>query len=164
MEEIWKIAVEYEKYEISNFGNLRNGEKIIKGCINGSGYRFFHLKRNNKNKNYRFHCLVAKAFIGERPEGLVIDHINRNKLDNRVENLRYITQKQNSINSSKYRIDVERDENGRIIRNKGINRRNGSLHILSSGTWNVRIMRENIKYTKTFKSKEEAEEYLNCFS
>jgi len=41
------------------------------------------------------------AIIGDIPKGNVVDHINRNKLDNRLENLRICSQKQNSYNTSK---------------------------------------------------------------
>ena len=94
MEE-FKIA--FEEYEVSNLGNVRrklkNGNyREVKGSIlkNGGGYRYFQTNRENKRTNYLFHHLVAKAFLGERPEGKVIDHIDRNSLNNNVSNLRYI--------------------------------------------------------------------------
>jgi hypothetical protein len=116
MEE-WKIAI--ENYEISNFGNcrrkLKNGTyKIIKGSLLTSREcktyktRYFQINRDNKRINYLFHVLVAKCFIGERPEGLVIDHIDRNPLNNHYTNLRYITQKENCYNSDRV-IDIPID-------------------------------------------------------
>ena len=100
-----------EDYEISNFGNCRRkmkkgGYKNVKGCIASTGYRYFQVYREGKRINKLFHHLVAKAFIGERPEGLVIDHIDRNKLNNNVSNLRYVSQKENIHNSSTYRTDI----------------------------------------------------------
>jgi len=100
MEE-WKVAV--ETYEISNLGNcrklLKTGEYItIKGSIQNSGYRYFQLQRNKKRLNYLFHHLVMEHFVGPRPEGLVIDHIDRDRLNNIVSNLRYVTQKENMFN------------------------------------------------------------------
>lgn len=100
MEE-WKNC--FETYEVSNFGNVRrklknNNYQSIRGYIQNRGYRYFQLNRQGKRINHLFHHLVAKTFLGERPEGLVIDHIDRNKLNNNINNLRYTTQKINSQN------------------------------------------------------------------
>lgn len=102
----------FEDYEISNFGNVRrmlkNGKYLyIKGSIQNRGYRYFQINRKGKRTNKLFHQLVAKTFLGERPEGLVIDHIDRNKLNNNVSNLRYITFRENLINCDRYRDDIK---------------------------------------------------------
>ena len=104
MEE-WKTI--FEDYEISNLGNCRKKGKIIKGCVMNRGYKYFQVQREGKRLNKLFHHLVAEAFIGARPDGLVIDHIDRNKLNNNVNNLRYITQELNMINQDRYRTDIE---------------------------------------------------------
>ena len=113
MEE-WKVAV--ESYEISNHGNcrrkLKNGNyKVIMGSLNQSttskNYksRYFQLLRNGKRINYFFSHLVAKCFIGEKPEGLEIDHIDINPQNNHVSNLRYISHRENCLNQQKT-IDI----------------------------------------------------------
>jgi hypothetical protein len=111
MEE-WKVC--FERYEISNIGNLRkkllNGSyKVVKGSTlkAGSGYRYFQTTRGGIRTNRLFHHLVAEQFIGARPDGLVIDHIDRDTLNNRVENLRYITQKENCANQDRYIEEVK---------------------------------------------------------
>lgn len=101
MEEEWKVC--FEKYEISNLGNCRrkllnNTYRNIKGSINNRGYKYIQLNRDNKKNNYLIHYLVCKCFLGERPDNLVIDHIDRDKLNNNINNLRYITQAENSFN------------------------------------------------------------------
>ena len=110
MTELWKNC--FEDYEISNFGNCR--KKLLTGNyinINGSilncGYKYFQVQRNGKRINKLFHHLVAEQFLGKRPDNLVIDHIDRNKLNNNVTNLRYVTQKENMQNTHLYRHDIE---------------------------------------------------------
>ena len=98
MEE-WKV---FDGYKISNFGNIigKYG-KILKFEMR-NGY-----KRITINKKHRcVHILVALLFIGERPPNFVIDHIDRDKTNNNVSNLRYITQQQNNFNKNAkgYRI------------------------------------------------------------
>jgi len=116
MSEEWKNCI--EDYEISNFGNCRkkmkNGVyKNIKGSVlveKAGGYRYFQLNRDGKRHNYKFHHLVAKYFIGERLNNLVIDHIDRNKLNNNVNNLRYVTQKENCFNYDRVNTTIPQDD------------------------------------------------------
>ncbi len=109
MEEIFKLCI--ETYEVSNFGNIR--KKMKSGCykeikcsIQNRGYKYFQLQREGKRNNYLVHHLVAEYFIGLRPDGLVIDHIDRNKLNNNVDNLRYTSQQQNMCNIDRYKTHI----------------------------------------------------------
>jgi hypothetical protein len=117
MEEIWKDIAGYEgQYQVSNFGNVKskkyNKEKLLNGSISNKGYIQFTLSWAEKNKYnvYLAHQLIAMAFLGHIPCGhkLVIDHINDNILDNRLENLQIVTNRYNTCKtqgrySSKYK-------------------------------------------------------------
>lgn len=111
MEE-WKASI--DNYEISNKGNIRRksvrgGYINIKGSITNRGYKYFQLVRDGKRINHHVHNEVARLFIGERPDGLVIDHIDRNKLNNEPSNLRYITQKENTFNRDGVHSHIPQD-------------------------------------------------------
>lgn len=98
MIEIWKPVIGYEGlYEVSNIGRVRkvNKTRLRKLQITKKGYYCVALCKNGKKKLFTVHRLVVMAFIGAIPKGMVVNHINENKLDNRVENLEIVTQKQN---------------------------------------------------------------------
>jgi hypothetical protein len=100
MEE-FKIIVECPKYSVSNLGNVKNinTEKILKPSLHTDGYKqvTLHVEKN-KIITRKVHRLVANAFIPNPENKECIDHINGNRIDNRIENLRWATKSENSIN------------------------------------------------------------------
>ena len=105
-EEIWKPIKDFEGYyEVSNIGRVRSlnykrtgKEKILKNIEDYKGYLEVVLTKNGKRKQFKVHRLVAEAFIPNPENKPCIDHINTIKSDNRVENLRWVTYKENSNN------------------------------------------------------------------
>ena len=65
------------------------------GADDGSGY----MKVKIRNKNYRVHRIILEAFVGECPEGFECDHKDRNRSNNRVENLRWASRRDNQRNT-----------------------------------------------------------------
>lgn len=112
--EIWKPIPGYEGiYDISDMGNVysyknkKHDGKIITGGIDSKWYRTISLYKNGSIKSHGLHRLVMLVFVGESE--LDVDHINGDRADNRLENLRYCTRSQNQMNrisrygSSKYK-------------------------------------------------------------
>lgn len=84
-------------YQISDCGLIWSNKtnRILKLGIDSQGYAFVILRKNNKSHRKSVSRLVAAAFIGEIDEGLVVDHLNSDKLDNRAENLRIVSHSEN---------------------------------------------------------------------
>lgn len=95
---VWKdIAIEkLNDHEISNNGavRLKGSETLKKGVLRNRYVRY-----SIHGNLYSAHRLVYLTFVGEIPDGYVIDHINGIRDDNRVENLRCITQSENMKHS-----------------------------------------------------------------
>lgn len=101
---IWKDIPGYEnKYQVSNMGEVRslprNGTKkdiVIKSqIIDKDGYCIVKLRNNNCPKMKKVHRLVAETFIPKEKSNNIVDHINGIKNDNRAENLRWVTPRDN---------------------------------------------------------------------
>ena len=114
--ELWKDIPNYEGfYQASDLGRIRsldhvrkNGTneyiqkgKILKFNKNNSGYYQVRLSKNGVAKTYRVNRLIALTFIENPLNKETVNHINGNKLDNRVENLEWATEREQAIHRHK---------------------------------------------------------------
>jgi hypothetical protein len=102
MEEIFKTIDGFENYEISNLGNVRNNKtgRFLKVNVNCWGYCYIGLQKDKKRETKRIHRLVAETFIKKIVDKSFVDHIDNNKLNNSVINLRWCTKQENNRNKS----------------------------------------------------------------
>ena len=140
----------YENYiifENSDVINVNSG-KYLNPYINSSGYKHIKLCKNGKGKIFKLHRLLALAFIPNPKNKEFIDHINRDRLDNRLENLRWVSPLEN-------------------CQNKGICKNNTSgeknIDYKSQDIWRFRKTINKITIEKYFKIKEEAIEFKKEF-
>jgi hypothetical protein len=92
----------YSNYLIYDDGRVysKKNKIFLKPGVNGRGYKYCSLwKKGEKPKSLRIHRLVAEHYIPNPENKEQVDHINRNKQDNRIENLRWVTQSENQQNT-----------------------------------------------------------------
>lgn len=102
MAEQWKQIVDYPNYHISSFGNVKN---IISNKLltpnNKGGYYNVSLISNKNRKSLKVHRLVALAFIENPNNKPHVNHKDKNRLNNYVENLEWMTPTENNIHRCK---------------------------------------------------------------
>ena len=104
-DEVWKEISDFDDYMISNLGKVKsfkqNSDRILKPSIN-HGYYYVNLTNNNEKKvNKYIHKLLAEVFI-PNPDNLPnVDHIDTQRLNNDLSNLRWASHSQNCYNQNK---------------------------------------------------------------
>ena len=120
MSEEWKEIEEFPAYSVSTLGRVKNKHgNILTGTPRPDGYMSLLLSREGKSNRRLLHRLVALAFI-PNPEGKAyIDHINQDKSDNSIPNLRWATHSENMLNRKKEHPDYITKEVRFRVRVKG---------------------------------------------
>ena len=136
--ERWKTIEEFNSYSISSDGRVMNNEtgRILKPMISTSGYYFVHLVKNRRKYTRYVHRLVGIAFIDNPLDRPQIDHLDGNKLNPAVSNLRWVTESENYMSFG----DKSRAQN----------RKRSVIAVNESG------------HKITFESRKSAAEYFNC--
>ena len=133
----------FENYVVSNKGNVRNVNSIrlVVPLLGTNGYYYVSLVSDLKVSNKTIHRLVAIAFIDNPEEKECVDHINRDRLNNNVENLRWCTRQENMMNKSK-----RKNKSGH----------SGVSYNYYKHKWVAQLMKGGQVYTASFLTIEEA--------
>ena len=99
----YKVHINEETGDVKIFSNSKHAKgREIAQFLNPSGY----LRAKMNNKGVQIHSLVALFYLGERPEGLCVNHKDGNKLNNRPCNLEYVTITENIHHSIEMGLHV----------------------------------------------------------
>lgn len=95
MAEEWRQIEEFPLYDVSNYGNVRySATGYVKklSLING-GYLCANVEKNSKYYKKPVHSLVAKAFLPNPEDKTAVTHIDKNRANNNVDNLKWVSRK-----------------------------------------------------------------------
>lgn len=88
----YKLEIDMSNGDIKIFSESKHAKgRELSKFLNPHGY----LRVKMNNKNVQIHSIIAELFLGKRPENLVVNHIDGNKLNNHPSNLEYVTIAQN---------------------------------------------------------------------
>lgn len=126
MKEIWKTIIGYSDYKISNYGNIKSNERIIKSgrgyglhkielkilklIKNPDGYLVVNLYNNSLIKQFKVHRLVAHAFLSNIHNKPEVNHKDGNKQNNNVNNLEWNTYSENRKHAYKMGLHSQKGE------------------------------------------------------
>lgn len=100
----------FPNYSVTSTGSvIRNGSDALRPGTTKKGYKIVVLRHNGMSKTFYVHRLVALLIHPEFKSGEEVDHIDGNKSNNRVENLRIVNRSQNQIHVHELRTGVSRE-------------------------------------------------------
>ena len=104
MKEQWKDIADFDNYEVSDLGRVRNKKtkRILRLVKDSGGYVQVNLYNDGERKSIKIHRLVASTFIPNPLNLPQINHIDENKTNNNVENLEWC--------SAQYNIDYSQSK------------------------------------------------------
>lgn len=112
--EQWKTIPFEQNYEVSTYGNVRNKETLKVKRLRKDSQGYLRVTLYPSGKTYSVHRLVALTWLeSSYEEGLQVDHLNAIKTDNRVENLEWVTLREN-LRRIKRRTPCLGENNGMV--------------------------------------------------
>ena len=135
---------DFPNYLIYDDGRVysKKTKKFLKQSIQKNGYYTISLCKDNKSKTFLIHRLIALHYIPLIDDKDIVDHIDQNKRNNNLCNLRWVNSSQSNLNKKVYKTNK-------------LNHKN--IFLSKSSTYKVEIQRNNKRvYCKSFKTLDEA--------
>lgn len=146
---MWKDIEGYVGlYQINENGEIKGKKGMLKCSIGKNGYKYVALCKNSKHTTFTIHRLLATHFLEKVDGKNIVDHIDRNRLNNDLKNLRFVNYSENNLNSK------------RIINKKGCichtkDKRGDKVY----DYYRFYYYTNGVRITKRFKCREDAEKY-----
>lgn len=136
-----EVIIDEVPYLIDEYGNIlkRRGEGFLKVFPDKDGYLKVAIRRGKgrKTHNESLHRIVFRAFHGDIPDGMTVDHIDNNRTNNHKDNLQLLTAEDNAVkgNSKAWIVVSPIGEKFEILNLKKFCRDNGlhASHIITCG-------------------------------
>jgi hypothetical protein len=131
MSEDYRRPLGYESYRVYRDSSVwsETSQKFLKPIKASSGYIHVTLTNEYGPKAMSLHSLVATVWLGERPAGMVVNHIDNNRANNKVENLEWVTQSRNVKHAYEIGARVIDERHRQRARELGAKRRKTSTEL-----------------------------------
>lgn len=121
-------GIKYNKYEIDNLGNVyrKGNDEPLKPFGDGRGYNRVDLMSDrNERISAKIHLIMAHTFLGKQKPGIIVNHKDGNKSNNSLNNLEYISQRENVAHAQRLikgmvYLDDESITGILLLRNDGV--------------------------------------------
>lgn len=99
--ERWRPVPGFPGYHVSDHGRVWSDKtrRILRPGTNRHGYHHVILSHRGRTTTHSVHVLVATAFIGPRPPGQEVNHLNGDPTNNRIQNLEYVSHRENALHA-----------------------------------------------------------------
>ena len=133
MGEEWREVLGFPKYLVSNEGRVHGPRKMLTPWLNGYGYRQVTLHRDGQRKYAVLSRIVLSAFVGDAPTSMHAEHLDGDKENNCLSNLRWATPLENIRRKQEHGTTARGERNGNSKINEGTAREVKRL-LASGGT------------------------------
>jgi predicted XRE-type DNA-binding protein len=162
MAERWKPVVGWHSYyDVSDQGRLRRAldsaparrtrpGRVLKPSPDTGGYLTVRLCCDGVRHTRKVHALVAATFLGPRPAGLTIDHVDGDKLNNAPSNLEYVSLRENQARATKMGLYAQKLDEHKVRFIRGSIRRGWSQRAIADALGVGRVTVSHVYTGKTW--------------